>query len=180
MIWQLYIRKSISFMSERSTLGPHLIACWVYSKQRNCLKVDIQHCGKWCMKWDFATKNIRIGTTYMNNQGLSSNGMTIYTASRLILSSIFLSYSLSFFLRSFCLYCSGFLCVTIPGFSRPVTAIVEYTIVVQCHSGWMGGWPTMQYHLLMMVLAGTLTLFYNVSVLRVLFNLKKRHYPRVP
>ena len=31
--------------------------------------------------------------------------------------------------------------MTIPGFSRPVTAIVEYTIVVQCHSGWMGGWP---------------------------------------
>ena len=66
--------------------------------------------------------------------------------------------------------------MTIPGFSRPpVTAIVEYTIVVQCHSGWMGGWPTMQYHLLMMVLAGTLTLFYNASVLRVLLNLKKRH-----
>ena len=56
--------------------------------------------------------------------------------------------------------------MTIPGFSRPpVTAIVEYTTV--------GGWPMMQYHLLMMVLAGTLTLFYNVSVLRVLLNFKK-------
>ena len=120
----------------------------------------------------------------MNNQGLSSNGMTIYTASWLILSSIFLkvfllSFFLSFFLslfflHSFCLDCSGFLCVTITGFSRPpVTAIVEYTIVIQCHSGWMGGWPTMQYHLLMMVLAGILTLFYNASVLRVLLNLKK-------
>ena len=64
--------------------------------------------------------------------------------------------------------------MTIPGFSRPpATAIVEYTIVVQCHSGWMGGWPTMQYHLLMMVLVGTLTLFCNASVLRVLLNLKK-------
>ena len=64
--------------------------------------------------------------------------------------------------------------MTMPGFSHPpVTAIVEYTIVVQCHSGWMGGWPTMQYHLLMMVLAGTLTLFYTVSVLRALLNLKK-------
>ena len=64
--------------------------------------------------------------------------------------------------------------MTIPAFScPPVTAIVEYTIIVQCHSGWMGGWPMMQYHLLVMVLAGTLTLFYNVSVLRVLLNLKK-------
>ena len=59
--------------------------------------------------------------------------------------------------------------MTIPGFSRPpATAIVEYTIIVQCHSGWMGGWPTMQYHLLMMVLVGC-----NASVLRVLLNLKK-------
>ena len=45
MMWQLYVhvRKSIGFMNERST--PHLIACWVYSKQRNCLKVGVQHCG---------------------------------------------------------------------------------------------------------------------------------------
>ena len=142
---------------------PHLIACWVYSKQRKCLKVGIQHCGKWCVKWDFATKNMKIGTIYEQPRIIQQRHDYLHCflvdlVFNLFYSlSFFLSFFLSsFFLHSFCLDCSGFLCVTIPGFSRPpVTAIVEYTIVVQCHSGWMGGWPTMQYHLLMMVLAGT-------------------------
>ena len=96
-MWQLYVRKSISFYERKEC--PTLDSLLGVLKAKELFKGERTTLWKVVHEMGF---RMRIGTTYMNNQGLSSNGMTIYAASWLILSSIFPTvFLLSFFLRSF-------------------------------------------------------------------------------